>query len=153
MPKLERWIGTLAVVLAVPVAAAAAQDHGHDGRHGQADHATMNSGAVITIEDLTNALALTADQQQAITPHLAAGNRSMKALHDALGDDHRAADIEWATASPELQAKHDALKTELRAMEAIFTDAQLEKWRKLHHHDHDGSGHDGQRHSAPVSGG
>ena len=68
MPKLERWIGTLAVVLAVPVAAAAAQDHGHDGRHGQADHATMNSGATLTIEDLTNALALTADQQQAVTP-------------------------------------------------------------------------------------
>ncbi len=153
MPKLECWFGTLAVVLAVPAAAAAAQDHGHDGRHGQADHATMNSGAVITIEDLTEALALTADQQQTITPHLAAVNRSMKALHDALGDDHRAADIEWATASPELQAKHDALKTELRAMEAIFTGAQLEKWRKLHHHDHDGSGHDGQRHSAPVSGG
>ena len=102
MPKLERWIGTLAVVLAVPAAAAAAQDHGHDGRHGQADHATMNSGAVITVEGLTEALALTADQQQAITPHLAAVNRTMKALHDALGDDHRATDIEWATASPEL---------------------------------------------------
>ena len=28
MPKLERWIGTLAVVLALPLAAAAAQDHG-----------------------------------------------------------------------------------------------------------------------------
>ena len=49
MPKLERWIGTLAVVLAVPVAAAAAQDHGDHGRHGQADHATMNSGATLTI--------------------------------------------------------------------------------------------------------
>ncbi|MEE8478279.1 MAG: hypothetical protein V3S19_07900 [Gemmatimonadales bacterium] len=151
MPKLERWIGTLAVVLAVPVAAAAAQDHGHDGRHGQADHATMNSGAVITIEDLTNALALTADQQQAITPHLAAVNRSMKALHDALGDE-AVADHQWETASPELRAKHDALKAELSAMEALFTDVQLKQWRQLHHQNHDGD-HDGERHRDSGSGG
>ena len=140
MPNLERWIGTLAVVLAVPVAAAAAQDHGDHGRHGQADHATMNSGATLTIEDLTNALALTADQQQAITPHLAAVNRTMKALHDALGDE-AVADHQWDTASPELRAKHDALKAELSAMEALFTDVQLKQWRQLHHQDHDGERH------------
>lgn len=151
MPRLERWIGTLAVVLAVPVAAAAAQEHGDHGRHGQADHATMNSGATLTIEDLTNALALTADQQQSIIPHLAAVNRTMKALHDALGDEP-VADQQWETASPELRAKHDALKAELSAMEALFTDVQLKQWRQLHHQDHDGD-HDGERHRDSGSGG
>ena len=138
MPRLERWIGTLAVALAVPVAAAAAQDH---GGHGQATQATLNSAAMITIDELTKALDLTADQQLAITPHVAAVNRAMEELNDALGDDHRMADIDWDAASLELRAKHDSLKTELKAMETIFTDGQLEQWRKLHHPDHDPSSH------------
>ena len=144
MPRLERWIGTLAVSLALPVATAGAQDHDGDHRHGeheQASQATMNSGSAITIQALTDALALTADQQQAITPYLAAVNQTMKSLHDTLGEDQRVADVDWETASPELRARHDSLKTALEAMEAIFTDAQLDQWRKLHHPDHDPSRH------------